>query len=128
MISNERGVIFPFTFCILILATVFISIHLQQYLAEKRFLVEVEKNLDKEYYFISAIKEVELLLNSEEINDTAGSISYSQGNIDYKIIPVTSKLLQITFKMQLYDYPRRTGTAYYDKDLKKMIKWVENNS
>lgn len=122
---NEKGFMYPVTLCILILFSIFLQVHFNHFVIEKRFSLEIEQFEKNQMHFIQSIKKVEVLLN-EETYDLAGRIIYEDGTVLYTIEEIGTNLLQITFRLQVESRRDVTGLAFYDTDLRKMIKWVEN--
>ncbi|WP_102274584.1 competence type IV pilus minor pilin ComGG [Cytobacillus massiliigabonensis] len=127
MIRNEKGFSYPLTFCVILLAFVVLSIHLELYISEKRIINETVTMLKQEYYFLSAMKWTEEQLLVEENEGGSGIYSFLDGEVNYHSVKVTDSLLRVTFVLTMKDSPEITGVGYYDKELKKMIKWNEKN-
>ncbi len=127
MYRNERGFVYPLTFIIILAALFLLSIHLEQYLSEKRLLEEAETVLKQEYYLFNAVKRTESALKEHKKFNASGNYHYSHGEVTYSIMPLTETLYQITFKTIIDSNSPTISYAYYDTDLKKMIKWIEKN-
>lgn len=127
MIRNEKGFSYPLTFCVLLLAFVVLSIHFELYISEKRIIKESVTMLKQEYYFLSAMQWTEELFLQEDHGEVSGVYSFSDGEVSYHSVKVADSLYRVTFNLALKNLPEITGFGYYDKELKKMIKWNEKN-
>jgi len=128
MIRNEKGFTYPLTFCIILLLSMFITLYLEQFLAEKKLNIESETIFKQEYYFLSAVKHVESeILKIEDSEFPIGSLYFSNGNVEYRTEELTESLLKVTFDLQIENIPIVSGIGYYDKEIGKMIKWIEKN-
>lgn len=123
---NEKGFMFPITLCILLLFSIFLTIHLNQYLSDKRYLVEVEHFERNQYYFLQSLKKVENLLMLDSFN-VEGTFIYEKGLVDYEIVDMNEELLRINFRLNTEEQTDLTATAYFNRNLQKMTKWVERN-
>lgn len=128
MVRNEKGFTYPLTFCFILLISLLLTIYLEQFLAEKRLLKESIAILKQEYYFLSSVMNVENeLWPVEEDIVLAGVITYSDGQVEYRTESIAEGLLKVTFDLQLSGYPVVSGVGYYDREARKMIKWIEKN-
>lgn len=127
MIRNEKGFSYPLTFCVILLAFVVLSIHFELYISEKRIIKESVTMLKQEYYFLSAMQWTEELFLKENHEEVSGVYSFSDGEVNYHSVKVTDSLYRVTFTLVMRNLPEITGFGYYDKELKKMIKWNEKN-
>jgi competence protein ComGG len=121
---NEKGFMYPVTLCILMLMSIFLTLHFNQYITEKKILKEVEQNERRHSYFLQSLKEVEQLVREDNYAAT-GSLVFKEGIVFYSIESSKESLLQITFR---YDSPQgksTIGVAYFDKELGQMTKWIE---
>ncbi|WP_449621331.1 competence type IV pilus minor pilin ComGG [Robertmurraya sp. Marseille-Q9965] len=123
---NEKGFMFPVTLCILLLFTIFLSVQFNQYIIEKRFLIEIEHFERNQYYFLQSLQQIEKQLQ-EGSSATSGSFTYEKGAVTYSITSGGSNLLQITLRSKLDTTEEAMGIGYYNKDLKKLTKWLERN-
>lgn len=128
MVHDEKGFTYPLTFCILLLVSVLLSIQLEQYLSEKRFMRESELILKQEYYFLSSIKQAENQLR-QMLDDElpAGASHFSDGEVVYRTEKLTDSLFKVTFELKMASLPILLGFGYYDKEEGRMIKWIEKN-
>lgn len=127
MIRNEKGFSYPLTFCVILLAFVVLTIHFELYVSEKRIIKESVTMLKQEYYFLSAMQWTEELFFKEDHEEVSGIYSFSDGEVNYHSVKVTDSLYRVTFTLAMRNLPEITGFGYYDKELKKMIKWNEKN-
>jgi hypothetical protein len=123
MITNEKGFMYPFSYSVLVLLSLFLVIHLQQFTIEKRQFQETETILKQEYYLLSAVKKLEGQIQANP-SISAGSYSYREGMVVF-----TKEDAGTTFKftltLTLNNGVQAQGYSYYDKNLTKMVKWVE---
>jgi hypothetical protein len=126
MLRNQKGFTYPLTLCILILLSTTLIIQIEQLLTEKRMLNETENILKQDYYFLSTI---ELLQSQLAINDpitTKGSFDYNDGQVRYTIVELSERELEIKLTLMMNrGNGVIEGSALYDKDLGKIIKWSE---
>lgn len=123
---NEKGFMFPVTLCVLLLFSLFLSVHFNQYLSEKRFMIEVEHFERNQFYFLQSLKKVERLLQ-EDGYASAGSFFYEKGTVTYSIASSGNDRLQINFRLNTDTQTDLTAMSYYDTELQQMVKWVERN-
>jgi hypothetical protein len=123
MVSNERGFMYPLSHSMLILLTILISIHLHQFLAEKRLFQETETILKQEYYLLCAVKKLEAELQTNPTISN-GTYPFKEGIVVFtkEDLGTTSKF---TMTLTLANGIQALGFSYYDKNLLKMVKWVE---
>lgn len=125
MIRNESGFIYPLTYCILILASTFLVVQLEQYLAEKRLLLETTRILKQDYYLMKSVKEVEVILSTDSEYASESDFTFSSGVVHYQISSLSDSMLKIDFTLTDKENIKIVGYSLYDKNLKKMIKWIE---
>lgn len=123
---NEKGFMFPVTICILLLFTIFLSVQFNQYVIEKRFLVEIQYFERNQYYFLQSLQKVEKKLQDGNVG-TSGSFVYEKGMVTYSIASAGANLLQITLRTKFDKEEEAMGMGYYNTELKKLTKWVERN-
>jgi hypothetical protein len=123
---NEKGFMFPVSLCILLLFSIFLTVHFHQYMMERGYLTEVEQFERNQFYFLQSLKKVERLMREESF-DYTGSFVYEKGTVTYKITELGESLFQIKFDLTTTHQSGATGTGFYDADLQKMIKWIERN-
>ncbi|MFE8702494.1 competence type IV pilus minor pilin ComGG [Cytobacillus sp. FJAT-54145] len=122
---NERGFLYPFTLCVLLIFSTFLLVQSNLYLDEKRLLNEIEQMEKSRYYFLSSIKKMEFIL-AEESFENAGHLLFRDGGVHYIIEEETDRF-KITFNLTVGSNDNLMGIGYYDKVSKKMIKWIEKN-
>ncbi|AGK54879.1 competence type IV pilus minor pilin ComGG [Bacillus sp. 1NLA3E] len=126
MFINQKGFTYPLSLCMLLLFSTFVLLHTQLYLNEKKLAHETETILNQEYYLLSSVRKIESQLRNGEPINNSGVLSFREGKVDY-IKEDLGVSLKITFTMTLNTGEKSIGFGYYDKNLKKMIKWVEKN-
>ena len=114
---------YPFSYCILVLLSVFLVIHLQQFKVEKFLFQETETILKQEYYLLCAVKKLEAQLQ-EDSGIGAGTYSYQEGKVVFSKEDL-GPTVKFTLTLTLNNGVQAQGFSYYDKALKKMVKWVE---
>jgi len=82
--------------------------------------------LNEEFYFLSSVRKIENQLRNGEPINNSGILSFKEGKVDY-IKEDLGVSLKITFTITLNTGEKAVGFGYYDKNLKKLIKWVEKN-
>lgn len=123
---NERGFMFPVTLCILLIFITFLSVHFNQYISEKRYLIELEDFERNQYYFLQSLKKVEHQLR-EGVPAPNGTFIYQEGTVTFSTSEMGTNQLQITFRLHTEAQTDLTAMSYYDLDLQKMTKWIERN-
>lgn len=126
MSVNQKGFTYPITLCMLLLFSSLILIYTQQYLNEKKMAHESKTILNEEFYFLSSVRKIENQLRNGEPINNSGILSFKEGKVDY-IKEDLGVSLKITFTITLNTGEKAIGFGYYDKNLKKLIKWVEKN-
>ncbi|UII54831.1 hypothetical protein LS684_14345 [Cytobacillus spongiae] len=121
---NEKGMIYPITYSLLIVVSFFLLIVTEQYVTEKKILAENKQLLKQEYYMLCSVREMEKILQNGAAS-SSGELHFHDGVVQYEQVAITSALTQVTFKLYLEANMEILGFGYYDQDLKKMIKWVE---
>ncbi|QED48614.1 competence type IV pilus minor pilin ComGG [Cytobacillus dafuensis] len=127
MLQNERGFTYPLTFCFILLAALVLSVQIDSYLSEVRFLKESEAILKQEYYLLSSMKRVENILIEGDEELFSGFFTFTDGTIRYETSQLTATLYMVTFNLKIGSYPDIKGFGYFDEESGKMIKWVERN-
>lgn len=123
---NEKGFLFPVTLCILLLFSIFLLVHFNQYVTEKRLLLEVEEFERNQFYFLQSLVKIESELAGGEY-DAAGTYRYERGDVSFTVMETDTNLYQITFQLTTEHQNALSGIGYYDPNLQKIIKWVERN-
>lgn len=127
MRQKEKGFTYPFVLMIVILFSLFFTLQLQFYLSEKRLFHESKTILIQEYYMHTAVKKIEASLQSNSLSIGTGEYLFHNGSANYRIETYSSSLLKTTVTIKLDTMEEIVGFVYYDKNQKKMIKWVERN-
>lgn len=123
---NEKGFMFPVTLCILLLFSIFLTVHFHQYVTDKSYLKELEHFERNQFYFLQSLKKVERQLN-EEVFDEEGTFIYEEGTVSYTTIAIGENVVQITFRLNTDKQTDLTAMCIYDTNRKKMMKWIERN-
>lgn len=123
---NEKGFMFPVTLCILLLFSIFLTVHFHHYVTEKSFLMELEHFERNQFYFLQSLKKIERQLN-EEVFDEEGTFIYEKGTVTYTTIEMGENIIRINFRLDTDTQTGLTAMCYYDTDKKKMMKWIERN-
>jgi len=127
MLHNEKGFTYPLTLCMLIIFSIVLVIHIDQYVIEKRMFMETETILKQDYYLLSSVRKVETILatNVEIVN--SGSFEFYDGHADYQLKKITDTIWEINIQLMTGKKITITGIAYYDSDRQKVIQWVERS-
>ncbi|MDZ5471022.1 competence type IV pilus minor pilin ComGG (plasmid) [Bacillus sp. 31A1R] len=123
---NERGFMYPINLCVLLIFTVFLTIQLNQYVTDKHLLKEVTINERKHYYFLCSMRGLEERMSEEEFELT-GLFQYEGGAVQYYIESYSEEMYKITYYLDLGLDKKVVSVSYYDKTLKKMVKWAEKS-
>ena len=125
MFQNEKGFTYPLTLCLLIIFSMVLAIHIDQYVIEKGMLLETETILKQDYYLLSSVRKIESMLaemNGETVE--AGAFEFYDGHADFQISKVTDTIWQINIQLRTGKKMVITGIAYYDSDRQKVIQWI----
>jgi competence protein ComGG len=91
-------------------------------------LNETETILKQDYYFLSTI---ELLQSEIAISDpmpTVGFLDFNDGQISYTIVELSERELEIKLVLTMKRGNGEVeGSAFYDKNLGKIVAWNEMN-
>ena len=128
MLRNQNGFTYPVTMCMIILLSALLVIRVDQLLIEKRMLKETETILKQDYYLLSTIDKLSLLLANNENEATQGTIHFKDGQASF----TTSNLSEYEFEIVITilvgeDNKVLNGKAVYDRILNKIINWTEVN-
>lgn len=121
---GERGFIYPVTLVIFTLFSLFLFIEWNQYVTEKKFADDMKYHEKKEFYFLQSLKKLETIL-MEETFPIEGIFQYKDGIVSYKVDEIGEALLQVTLYVEIESREKTMGLGYFDRDLKKIIKWIE---
>ncbi|WP_394232933.1 competence type IV pilus minor pilin ComGG [Niallia oryzisoli] len=127
MVRNQRGFTYPLTLCMLILFSTVLVIYTEEFIAEKRMLAETENILKQDYYLVSSLKVLEETLAVEGKSNSTGYIELYDGQVHYVIGELTGSIWEITLNLKTSNNHEFNGSAFYDCNDKKIIKWVEKN-
>ena len=128
MLQNEKGFTYPLTLCLLIVFSMVLAIHIDQYVIEKGMLVETETILKQDYYLLSSVRKIEskLATNNGEPLD-AGSFEFYDGHADFQISKITETVWEINIQLMTGKKMVIMGIAYYDSERQKVIQWIERS-
>lgn len=127
MIRNEKGLTYPVVLMVIVLFFLFFTNQIQMYLSEKQLHHHSKIILKQEYYMFSTFKKVETSLLSNSYILGTGQFVYRSGSAIYMIETAPNNMLKISITTKLSTSEEAVGIALYDKNLKKMVKWVEKN-
>jgi hypothetical protein len=127
MRHSERGFTYPLLLMMIVLLNLFFTFQMQFYLSEKRLSHETVAILKQEYYMHIAVKKLEDLLQGNLLPLGTGKLLFSSGVANYRVESFSSTTYKITISLKLNTIVEIFGYAYYDRNQKKMIKWVERN-
>ncbi|MFO1443487.1 hypothetical protein KDN24_09735 [Bacillus sp. Bva_UNVM-123] len=128
MIRNEKGFTYPLTFCVILLFSVLLTVYIEQFLAEKRLYREAETVFKQEYYFLCSVIHVENEMQQLDENALpTGNLIFTDGEVEYGVEKLTDNQFKVSFNLRMEDLPIVLGFGYYDKEVGKMIKWIEKN-
>lgn len=127
MKNNENGFTYPLTLSVLIVFLIFFSVCVEQLQSERKMAHETKKILIQEYYMMSSAKKIEKMIQNGESIQINGVFNYKDGKMDYLPTPPLDGIQKVTFSLQLESGEVASGIGYYDINVKKMSKWVENN-
>ncbi|WP_335444578.1 competence type IV pilus minor pilin ComGG [Neobacillus drentensis] len=125
MKNSQSGFTYPLTLCLLILFLMFLSIHIEQILSERKMGHETATILQEEYYFLSSVKKIENLFQSAGAIPLKGTLVYQKGNLGYQAETPIVYVQKVNFTLNLYSGEMVYGIGYFDTRTKKLIKWVE---
>ncbi|MDP4105664.1 MAG: competence type IV pilus minor pilin ComGG [Bacillota bacterium] len=127
MMKNQRGFTYPLTLSLLLSFLIFFSIQVDQLLTEEKIFHETKNILLEEYYMFISMKNVEKKLQTGETIAPKGTFPYLNGSVSYQADLPSGSTQKITFTLQLRTGEIIIGIGYFDKNLKKLTKWVEKN-
>lgn len=128
MKKNQAGFTYPLTLCVLLVFFLFLSIRVEQLLAERKVANQTAILLLEEYYFLSSIKKVENMLTSTGTIQTKGSFKYINGAMDYQAEAPISSVQKVNFTLRFSSGITVIGIGYFDIKLKRIIKWAESRA
>ncbi|MDQ6599633.1 hypothetical protein E2K98_15410 [Bacillus salipaludis] len=124
----QAGFTYPLTLCVLLIFFLFLSIRVEQLLAERKVANQTAILLQEEYYFLSSIKKVENMLTSTGTIQTKGSFKYINGTMDYQAEVPVSSVQKVNFTLRFSSGITVVGIGYFDIKLKRMIKWTDSRA
>jgi hypothetical protein len=127
MIKNQNGFTYPLTLAVLITFLMFFSIQVEQLLTEKKMFRETKMILLEEYYMLSSVKKMESKYQAGEPIASKGIFLFLNGNVNFQADLPSGSTQKITFTLSLPTGETAIGFGYFDKNLKKLTKWVEKN-
>jgi hypothetical protein len=98
----------------------------EQYVAEKRFAKETKAIRLQEYYMLCSIKQAESMMMADRLPAT-GTIDFKNGTVTFNRTSLSENMEEITFTLKLKSGEKAIGTGRYDKQLGRMVKWIERN-
>lgn len=125
MRKNEKGFTYPLTLMVLLLFLTIFSVRVEQLLIERKIAHEKSIILLQEYYFLTSIKKVEKLYQTNAPIPSMATIIYLKGKMDYQTEKPIGTLQKINFTLRLNSGEFMTRKGYYDTNLKKLVKWIE---
>ncbi len=120
MRKNEKGFTYPLTLMVLLLFLTIFSVRVEQLLIERKIAHEKSIILLQEYYFLTSIKKVEKLYQTNAPIPSMATIIYLKGKMDYQTEKPFGTLQKINFTLRLNSGEFMTGKGYYDTNLKKL--------
>lgn len=126
MSKNQKGFTYPLTLAVLISFLIFFSIQVQQLLTERKMLHETKIILQQEYYMLTTVKKMEGELSGAPVG-ARGTFQFINGYVDYQADLPSGSTQKITFTLHLHSGETAVGFGYFDKNLKKLVKWIEKN-
>jgi hypothetical protein len=127
MKNLERGFTYPLLLMMIVLMNLFFTAQMQFYLSDKRLSHETVTILKQEYYMHIAVKKLERLLQNNLLPLGTEELLFASGLANYRVETFSSTTYKITITLKLDAIVEIFGYAYYDRNQKKMIKWVERN-
>lgn len=124
---NEKGFTYPITSVLLSLFLIIFTLSIEQLLVERKMLKETKTILMEEHYMHNALSKLEKGLQSGSITDTSEFYYFKDGRVECTIADVSSSQKKISLSVILNSGAANTNYAYYDTNLKKVVKWLENN-
>jgi hypothetical protein len=125
MNNKEKGFTYPLTLCLLLFFLVFLTMHVDQLLMERRIAHETAAIQQEEYYFLSSVKKVEALYQAGETLPVKGGWTYRNGTMEYQAEAPTGGVQKVTFNLVLNSGIAVSGRGSFDVVTKKLTKWTE---
>ncbi len=125
MRKSNQGFTYPLTLCLLILFTLFFSMHVNQLISEIKIAHETTALLQQDYYFLSSVKKLQSLFQTSGSIPAKGTMVYSNGTMDYQAETPSGFEQKVNFTLILKNREPISGHGYFDTRSKKVVKWVE---
>ncbi|MFT8319438.1 MAG: competence type IV pilus minor pilin ComGG [Bacillus sp. (in: firmicutes)] len=125
MVRDEKGFIYPITFCVFTIFILFFLVMVQLYITKKQMTQEIKAMYSQDYYLMSSLKNIEKKRSNEEELPNTGQYIYKHATVSYKITDYSSSVEKIEYSLIAPSNYRIWALSYYDKEQKKMTKWVE---
>lgn len=113
---------YPFSLCIFLLTSIFLSIEFSQYVSEKGVVSSVNQQERRQYLFLLTSKTLSEQM-AEGIIPIDGSASYSDINVSYTVKLISSQQVEVTYRMGQGSLAVK-AIAQYEVKSGKLIKWV----
>lgn len=128
MLRNQKGFTYPLTLCLFILLSTALTIQIEQFQTEKRMFKETEVILKQDYYLLSTVELLQFQLSTDENMAMNGWFDFKDGQASYQIVELPENRLEVMISVKMTEKNAVfRGSAIYDKNLKKIIKWIEIN-
>ena len=124
---SEKGFIYPLSLCIYLLFIQFLILFFGIYINKRTIELESVNSIMQEYYFLSALVDIEDQLVHNESPSSTGVYAFVNGDVYYTIVQQSSVDYKIDYQLWLSGKKPISGTSYFNKEQNKMIKWVEIN-
>jgi hypothetical protein len=126
MKNNENGFTYPLTLCLLIIFLVFLSMHIEKLVSERRIAHETAVILQEEYYFLSSVKKIEKAFQTNGTLPVKGTFWFVHGYMEYQAEPPAGYIQKVNFTLHLDPGVETViGRGFYDTKTMKLTKWVE---
>ncbi|WP_217644038.1 competence type IV pilus minor pilin ComGG [Bacillus sp. cl95] len=114
----------------MVLLTLFLiifTVSIEQLLLERKMLRETRTILTEEHYLLNSLTRLEKDLQSGSVTGTREVHYFKDGRVECTIDNVSSSQKKISLTVILNSGAKYTSHGYYDINLKKVVKWMENN-
>ncbi|AZU63321.1 hypothetical protein CHR53_19770 [Neobacillus mesonae] len=125
MKHNESGFTYPLILILLIIFLLFFSMNVERLLSERKLVHESETVLKEEYYYLTTVKKVEKMLETERGIPAKGSIYYQFGEMSYQTDPPAGNSQKVYFSLKFKSGLTVMGNGVFDLSTKRLIKWTE---
>ncbi|WP_428909098.1 competence type IV pilus minor pilin ComGG [Niallia sp. Krafla_26] len=128
MLRNQKGFTYPVTLGIMILLSTLLVTQIEQFLIERKMLNATESILKQDYYLLSAVEQIQTQLMKDENAAKNGTFHFKEGEVRYQILERSEGVWEIAINIIIHDKDTLfKGTAVYDRNLRKIVKWTEIN-